>query len=200
MWCSLFFIEDMSSTKYLIVGLGNIGSEYVNTRHNIGFMVLDRFMKEREGNFETARHAGVCYTKFSGRSLVLVKPTTLMNLSGKAVSYWLGKEKIPLENFLVIVDDLALPLGKLRLRKGGGDGGHNGLANITTCLGTDRFQRLRFGIGNDFTRGHQVDYVLGEWSNSEMSIIEPQMETATKIIQSFVTIGMERTMNEYNKK
>lgn len=190
----------MSSTKYLIAGLGNIGREYENTRHNIGFMVLDRFMKEREGDFETDRHAEVCRTKFSGRSLVLIKPTTMMNLSGKAVSYWLSKEKIPLENLLVILDDLALPPGKLRLRKGGGDGGHNGLANIATCLGTDRFPRLRFGIGNDFLRGHQIDYVLGEWSAQETATIEPQLEVAATVIQSFVTIGMEKTMNEYNKK
>lgn len=190
----------MSSTKYLIVGLGNIGSEYANTRHNIGFMVLDTFMQGRAGAFEINRYAGVCYTKLNGRSLVLIKPTTYMNLSGKAVAYWLNKEKIPLENLLVIVDDLALPLGKLRLRKGGSDGGHNGLANITACLGTNQFQRLRFGIGDNFSRGHQIDYVLGEWSETEMNEIQPQLETSAKIIQSFVAIGMDRTMNEYNKK
>ena len=193
--------------KYLIVGLGNPGAEYEQTRHNIGYMVLDKFVQninsENPANsckFSTERHAYVAQTKVKGRTLVLVKPTTYMNLSGKAVKYWLDKEKIPIENLLIIVDDLALDLGAIRMRMGGSDGGHNGLKHIAATLGTTSYARLRFGIGNDFGKGHQVDFVLGTFDNDEQKTIEQQLETTNEIIKSFCFVGLARTMNQFNKK
>lgn len=193
--------------KYLIVGLGNPGEEYEQTRHNIGYMALERFVKtineENPANscsFSIDRHAYVAQTKVKGRSLVLVKPTTFMNLSGKAVKYWLDKEKIPIENMLIIVDDLALDLGAIRLRMGGSDGGHNGLKDIIASLGHNKFNRLRFGIGNNFARGRQIDFVLGKIEGEDWNVVDEKLNTCCDIIKSFVTIGMDRTMNLFNRK
>lgn len=193
--------------KYLIVGLGNPGEEYEQTRHNIGYMALDRFVKtineENPANscsFSIDRHVYVAQTKVKGRSLVLVKPTTFMNLSGKAVKYWLDKEKIPVENMLIIVDDLALDLGAIRLRMGGSDGGHNGLKDIIASLGHNKFNRLRFGIGNNFARGRQIDFVLGKIEGEDWNVVDEKLNTCCDIIKSFVTIGMDRTMNLFNRK
>ena len=193
--------------KYLIIGLGNPGSEYENTRHNIGFMALDRMVKNlnidnksNDYKFSIERHAYVAEVKVKGRTIILVKPTTFMNLSGKAVKYWMDKEKVPVENVLVIVDDLALDLGTIRLRMGGGDGGHNGLKDIIACLGHNKFNRLRFGIGSNFSRGRQVDFVLGKIEGDDMAVVDPKLDMCCDIIKSFATIGMDRTMNMYNGK
>ncbi len=186
--------------KYLIVGLGNIGEEYKNTRHNIGFMILDALTKASNIFFTLDRHAYTTTLKYKGRVIVLIKPTTFMNVSGKAVNYWLKKENIPLENLLVITDDIALPLGTLRLRPKGGDGGHNGLNDIVETLGNTNFARLRFGIGDDFSKGKQVNYVLGEFSEGEKSVVNLKTDVAIEIIKSFVTIGIVKTMTLYNNK
>ncbi len=186
--------------KYLIVGLGNIGEQYSNTRHNIGFKVLDAFAKASNAAFMDKRYAFKAEVKHKGRTFVLIKPSTFMNLSGRAVNYWLQKEKIPLEKMLVIVDDIALPVGKIRLRPKGADGGHNGLAHINQILGTSKYARLRFGVGNDFPRGAQVNYVLGKWSEEEERILKERIELAMEVIKSFGTIGLELTMNQYNSK
>jgi len=186
--------------KYLIAGLGNIGQEYANTRHNIGFIVADALALDSKTTFTTDRYADVSKTKFKARTLVVIKPSTYMNLSGKAIKYWLEKEKILLENLLVIADDIALPLGSLRLRAKGGDGGHNGLIHIIKTLNTSNFARLRIGIGDDFAKGYQVDYVLGKWTKSEEEVMTPKIKTTIEIIKSFTTIGLSRTMNIYNKQ
>lgn len=193
--------------KYLIVGLGNPGEEYEQTRHNIGYMALDRFVKtinqenaDSSCSFSIDRHAYVAQAKVKGRTLILVKPTTFMNLSGKAVKYWLDKEKIPIENMLIIVDDLALDLGAIRLRMGGSDGGHNGLKDIIASLGHNKFNRLRFGIGNNFARGRQIDFVLGKIEGEDWNVTDEKLNTCCDIIKSFVTIGMDRTMNLFNRK
>ena len=186
--------------KYLIVGLGNPGMQYENTRHNIGFKVLDFLGKEAETPFKTEKLAEVVRVKYKGRILVLVKPTTFMNLSGKALNYWMQQEKIPLENILVVVDDLALPFGKLRMKGKGSDGGHNGLKDIQLVLKTDNYARLRFGVGNDFSKGRQVDYVLGNWSPEEMKTLEKNIQEAAEFVKAFATIGLERAMNFHNKK
>lgn len=186
--------------KYLIVGLGNPGAKYENTRHNIGFKVLDEIAKELDGKFETDRLADVCRVKFKGRILVLVKPTTFMNLSGKSVNYWLQQEKIPRENLLVITDDIALPFGKLRMKGKGSDGGHNGLKDIQAVLGGTNYARLRFGVGNDFSKGRQADYVLGEWNKDESLDLPERIETSTQFIKGFATIGLQLTMSNWNGK
>jgi PTH1 family peptidyl-tRNA hydrolase len=186
--------------KYLIVGLGNPGTKYENTRHNIGFKVIDALAKENDTTFTLGRHAEVTTVKFKGRTLILVKPTTYMNLSGKAVQYYLQSEKIPLENLIVIVDELALPFGALRMKQKGSDGGHNGLKDIQATLGTQNYTRLRFGVGNEFHKGQQVDYVLGEWSKEESSLLEERIQAAIEYVKSYATIGPERTMNFFNKK
>ncbi len=186
--------------KYLICGLGNIGDEYANTRHNIGFWVLDSLAKELNIKFEIGRHAYIAEAKYKGRTLILIKPTTYMNLSGKAIKYWLDKENISKENLLVVVDDLALEPGILRMKKAGSDGGHNGLIHITETLLTKDFARLRFGIGNDFAKGYQVDYVLGKWTRKEEDVILPKVDMAVDVIKNFTTIGVERTMNFFNNK
>jgi PTH1 family peptidyl-tRNA hydrolase len=186
--------------KHLIVGLGNIGDEYKNTRHNIGFKILDALIESSSTCFKTERYGDVTKLKFKGRSLILLKPSTYMNLSGKAVSYWMEKEKIPLERVLIITDDLALPYGKLRLKDKGSDGGHNGLKSIVEVLKTQNYSRLRFGIGDEFTKGKQINYVLGEWTDKENEYLEKHIELAIKYIQSFCTIGSARTMNTYNKR
>lgn len=186
--------------KYLIVGLGNIGDEYANTRHNIGFIVADAIVQSCKGKFETGRLADVAKVTVKGRTLVVIKPSTFMNLSGKSVRYWMQKEEIPLSNIMVVVDDLALPLGTLRLRAKGSDGGHNGLISINEMVESMDYARLRMGIGNDFAKGYQVDYVLGRWSAEEEKKLIPEIDRAVEIIKSFVYIGIERTMNFYNKK
>ena len=184
--------------KYLIACLGNIGAEYENTRHNAGFRIADRLAKDLEATFTTNRLAQVAEVKLRGKSLVIIKPTTYMNLSGKAVRYWLDQEKIPIENLLVVNDDIALPVGTLRMRKKGADAGHNGLTDIIEKLGTNVFCRLRFGIGNDFPQGHQIDYVLGEWKASEEPVIDQTIDKAVEAIKSFVLQGPDRTMNQFN--
>lgn len=193
-------VNQNEEVKYLIVGLGNIGPDYENTRHNIGFMVLDHIAASKDVSFEPARYGDKTSFRFKGRTFILVKPSTYMNLSGKAIHYWLTKEKIPIENLMVIVDDVALPLGTLRLKAKGSDGGHNGLASIISVLGTNMFARLRFGIGDDFPKGAQVHYVLGKWETWELEIIEPVIKKCSDLITSFGTIGIERTMNFFNTK
>jgi len=172
--------------KYLIAGLGNIGDEYANTRHNIGFEVVTALARLSGVSFESGRYADVARLKIKNKNLVLIKPSTFMNLSGKAVRYWLEHEKIPLENLLVVVDDLALPQGKLRLRLKGGPGGHNGLMSIIETLGTEEFARLRFGIGSDFAKGYQTEYVLGRWTSAEEEIMAPKVAEAVEMIRAFV--------------
>lgn len=184
--------------KFLIVGLGNPGPKYHNTRHNIGFRILD-YLAEKEGlDFETEKLGDKTAYKYKGRVFILLKPNTYMNLSGKAVRYWLEKEKIPLENLLVITDDLNLPFGTFRLKTKGSDGGHNGLKDIQTQLNTTNYNRFRFGISGDFARGKQVDYVLGEWSQEEENQIGERLKIAAELIRSFGTAGVERTMNFFN--
>jgi len=185
--------------KFLIVGLGNIGMEYDATRHNIGFDVADTFVIKNGGTFALSRHAFMSEVKWKGKTFVVIKPTTYMNLSGKAVKYWLDHEKIPLENMLVIVDDLALPLGTLRLRASGSDAGHNGLKNIQLILMTDKYPRLRFGIGNDFPKGKQVDFVLSKWKPSEVPIIKDNLLKSVDAIECFATQGIGKAMTEFNK-
>jgi PTH1 family peptidyl-tRNA hydrolase len=184
--------------KYLIAGLGNIGDKYKHTRHNIGFDVADAFVAKHGGTFINDRLADVAECKWKGKVFVVIKPTTFMNLSGKAVKYWVDKEKIALENLLVIMDELALPLEVLRLRPGGSDAGHNGLKSIQELLGTNQYPRLRFGIGNNFPKGQQVDYVLGRWTEQEERQVQQKIEKSVEIIESFATIGIARTMNSYN--
>lgn len=186
--------------KYLIVGLGNIGGEYDGTRHNIGFDVVDLLAKELKAEFEIERHAMRAVAKFKGRVLVLIKPTTYMNLSGKAVKYWLTQENVAPENSLTILDDLSLPLGKLRMKLKGGDGNHNGLTSIIESLNHNVFPRLRYGIGSDFRKGFQSDFVLGKWRPEEEATIAERNEMAVQIIKSFCSIGAERTMTAFNNK
>lgn len=186
--------------KYLIAGLGNPGKEYENTRHNIGFKILDALADASNIVFSDGRHGWVTEYKFKSRTLILLKPTTYMNLSGKAINYWMQKENIPIENLLVVVDDLALPLGSLRLRAKGSDAGHNGLKNIHQVLGSQDYARLRFGIGDNFGRGQQVDYVLGEWNKEEKLELPALIDTSIEIIKSFATIGVAQTMTFFNKK
>lgn len=186
--------------KYLIIGLGNIGDEYLNTRHNIGFIILDALAQEAGVKFEPGRLASIAKIKYRGRILVLVKPSTYMNLSGKSVKYWLNQEKIPIENSLSILDDISIPTGSLRMKSKGGDGSHNGLTSIIEHLGTTEFPRLRVGVGNDFARGYQSEYVLSKWTKQEEEILIPRIKIATDIIKSFVSIGIGLTMTKYNKK
>lgn len=186
--------------KYLIVGLGNIGDEYRNTRHNIGFMVLDALAKASNIVFKDGRYGATATLPLKGRQLLLLKPSTYMNLSGNAVRYWMQQEKIPLENVLVVVDELALPFGSLRLKGKGSDAGHNGLKHIAATLGTQNYARLRFGIGNDFPKGGQVDYVLGHFDENDLKLMPERLETAGEIIKSFCLAGLNITMNQYNNK
>lgn len=184
--------------KFLIVGLGNPGSEYENTRHNIGFKVLDALAGASNIFFSPQRYASVAELKTKGRTLVLVKPNTYMNLSGKAVRYWLDAEKIPQENLLVVTDDLALPFGTLRMRTKGSDGGHNGLKNIIETIGNQQFTRIRFGIGSDFSQGKQIDYVLGQWAEAENEELSELISRAAAMVTSFALAGAANTMNQYN--
>jgi PTH1 family peptidyl-tRNA hydrolase len=184
--------------KYLIAGLGNIGREYDNTRHNIGFSILDALTGASNIVYEDRRYGFVAEYKFKSRIFVLLRPTTFVNLSGRAVNYWLKKEDIPLSNLLVLCDDLALPFGTLRLRAKGSDGGHNGLRNIIDELGTTDFARLRFGIGDDFHKGYQVDYVLGKWTSEEKKQLPLLIDSSIEVIQQFGTLGIDRAMNLCN--
>ena len=186
--------------KYLIVGLGNIGDEYRDTRHNIGFKMLDAFAEASNIAFEDKRYGFVAHCRVKNAEIVLLKPSTYMNLSGNAVRYWLQQEKIPVENMLVLVDDLNLPFGSIRMRKQGSDGGHNGLGHIQQVLGTQNYARLRFGIGNEFTKGRQVNFVLGQWTEEEEKILPDRLKVVCNIIPSFCLQGMDRTMNLYNGK
>ncbi len=186
--------------KYLIVGLGNIGKEYDGTRHNIGFRVLDALAKASNLVFEDKRYGAITTLSVKGQQLVLLKPSTYMNLSGNAVRYWMNQENIPLERLLIVVDDLSLPFGTLRMKPSGSDGGHNGLKHIAAVLGTQAYARLRFGIGNDFPRGGQVDYVLGQFTEENLQTMEERLTIADEMIKSFCLSGIQFTMNHFNKK
>lgn len=186
--------------KYLIAGLGNIGAEYVNTRHNIGFKVLDNIAKNEGASFETAKLGAVAQVKLKGRTVFLLKPNTYMNLSGKAVKYWLDKENIPLENLLVVTDDLNLAFGTIRIKAKGSDGGHNGLKSIQQVLNTADYARFRFGISDDFKKGRQVDYVLGEWDEMEKAKLPERLDMAAEATKSFVLAGLADTMSAFNGK
>ncbi|MFT5891627.1 MAG: PTH1 family peptidyl-tRNA hydrolase [Dokdonia sp.] len=186
--------------KFLIVGLGNIGPKYANTRHNIGFKVLDAFAKANTTTFETEKLGSIAKTKIKGKTIVLLKPSTYMNLSGKAVRYWLQQEKIPVENLLVITDDLNLEFGTIRVKTKGSDGGHNGLKDIQAQLNTTKYNRFRFGISDQFSKGRQVDYVLGEWTPEEEAVLPERFEKSCELITSFIGAGISNTMNAYNGK
>lgn len=192
--------EDNKVKKFLIVGLGNIGSEYVNTRHNIGFKVLDYLANEENLEFKSVKLGSLAEFKIKGRTVFLLKPNTYMNLSGKAVNYWLEKEKISIENSLIITDDLNLPFGTIRIKKKGSDGGHNGLKNIQQVLNTSEYPRFRFGISDTFKKGEQVNYVLGEWDEDEKEKLTERLKTSSEIIKSFVLAGLNNTMNSFNGK
>ncbi len=186
--------------KYLVFGLGNIGSEYTETRHNIGFKILDGLVRSSGIFFESDKLASKAIVKFKGRQLILLKPSTYMNLSGKSVNYWMQKEKVPIERVLILTDDLALPFGKLRLRGKGSDGGHNGLKSINEILGNNKYARLRFGVGSEFNPGSQVNYVLGNWSTEEQKQMDERIETCSELIKSFASVGLGSTMSNFNNK
>lgn len=186
--------------KYLIVGLGNIGAEYHQTRHNIGFMILDAMALASNISFTTERYGDVARGRLKNKQLVFLKPSTYMNLSGEAVRYWAQKEKIPVEHILILVDDLALPFGAIRIKANGSDAGHNGLKNIALMLGTQAYPRLRFGIGNDFSRGHQIDFVLSKFSTEEIEALKPRIDVAIEAIKTFVLAGIQTAMCNYNNK
>lgn len=186
--------------KYLIVGLGNIGAEYAETRHNIGFKVLDALAKASNISFSETRHAYRAELKAKGRTFVLIKPTTYMNLSGKAVAYWMQQEKIQLDHLLIICDDIALPFGKIRIRQNGSDGGHNGLKDIANSLSTTNYPRLKFGIGNNFSRGHQVDFVLGQWTDEELTQLTERIDLCKQAILQLPFVGVTGIMNQFNNK
>jgi len=192
--------ETNSMKKFLIVGLGNIGEKYEDTRHNIGFKILDYFAKQEGLTFETQKLGDITTYKLKGRTFIFLKPNTYMNLSGKAVLYWLTKEKIPLENLLVITDDLNLPFGSIRLKIKGSDGGHNGLKDIQDKLNTTKYNRFRFGISDIFSSGRQVDYVLGEWNTEEKEKLKERLDKALELIKSFGLAGVNNTMNAFNGK
>ncbi|MDO6604071.1 aminoacyl-tRNA hydrolase [Arenibacter palladensis] len=190
--------EKDAMKKFLVVGLGNIGEEYAETRHNIGFKILDSLAREEDFIFETAKLGDVGTFKVKGRSIICLKPSTYMNRSGKAVKYWMDKENIPLENVLIITDDINLSFGTIRLKTKGSDGGHNGLKDVQQYLLTTNYNRLRFGVGSDFGKGKQIDYVLGEWNQEENDALVERYERINALIRSFVLSGVNRTMNEYN--
>ncbi|SFW30066.1 peptidyl-tRNA hydrolase, PTH1 family [Sinomicrobium oceani] len=192
--------EEDAMKKFLIVGLGNIGKEYEDTRHNIGFKILDYLAEKESLAFETVKLGDVSLFKVKGRSLILLKPSTYMNLSGKAVKYWMDKEKVPLENLLVITDDINLPFGTIRVKTKGSDGGHNGLKDIQAFLNTTNYNRFRFGVGADFSKGKQIDYVLGHWNEEENKAFPERLEKAYEVIRSFATAGITNTMNTFNGK
>lgn len=184
--------------KFLIAGLGNIGQEYAHTRHNIGFDVAMAFVSKHGGQFKTDRLAYTAEIRWKGKIFLCICPTTYMNLSGKAVKYWMDKEKIPLENILVILDEVALPLSRIRLRPGGSSGGHNGLKSIEEMLGSSQYPRLRFGIGNDFPKGMQADFVLGKWRSEEEALVQKKIGVCVEVIETFATAGISNAMNKYN--
>ena len=186
--------------KYLVVGLGNPGDKYINTRHNVGFKIVDAFAKERDAVFSLDKQCELATVKFKGRTIILIKPTTFMNLSGKAVNYWMQQEKIPIKNVLIITDDIALPFGKLRLKGKGSDGGHNGLKSIQESINTSQFSRLRFGVGNEFFKGQQSDYVLSEWNTEQNEALDQRIAVATEFVKGFTTIGLQLTMTNWNNK
>lgn len=186
--------------NFLIVGLGNAGDEYFNTRHNIGFNIADALAKSAEAFFSLDRLAYACEFRYRGKSVTLIKPTTYMNLSGKAVNYWMQYQKISTEHLMVLTDDIALPFGKIRIRSNGSAGGHNGLASIIESINSTSFARLRFGIGSEFTKGGQVDYVLGKWSADEQKLLDERIAKSVEAVKSFISIGLSRTMNAYNNK
>ncbi|WP_339609900.1 aminoacyl-tRNA hydrolase [uncultured Planktosalinus sp.] len=192
--------EEKPMKKFLVVGLGNIGPKYENTRHNIGFKILNRLAQNENLSFEPAKLGDITTYKIKGRSLLLLKPSTYMNLSGKAVLYWLQKEKIPLENLLIITDDLNLPFGTIRVKTKGSDGGHNGLKDIQLQLGTTNYNRFRFGIDNEFGRRNQVDFVLGEWEPEEETQLNERLDKSIEVIKSFALAGITNTMNSFNGK
>jgi len=187
-------------SKFLIVGLGNIGDEYAETRHNIGFKIVDFLAQDNGVKFTSGRYADVAEMKYKGKQLFLIKPTTYMNLSGKALNYWLQAEKISLENTLVLVDELALPFGKIRIGPKGSDGGHNGLKNIQEVLNTNQYARLRFGISNEFNKGAQINYVLGKWNEEELKTLNDRIKIAADAVKAFAFMGLQRCMNTYNTK
>jgi len=202
---TLFKTKEEKSTidpmkKFLIVGLGNIGEKYNNTRHNIGFEILDKIAAKEEISFTTDKLGSIASFRFKGRTFILLKPSTFMNLSGKAVKYWLTKEKIPLENLLIICDDLNLSFGAIRVKAKGSDGGHNGLKDINATLQTQKYARFRFGVGSEFSKGRQSDFVLGEWNTEEKEQLVERLETGCKLIKSFGTAGLNNTMNTFNGK
>jgi PTH1 family peptidyl-tRNA hydrolase len=186
--------------KYLVVGLGNPGAQYEHTRHNVGFLVVDKLVSDLGGKFTSSKLADVVEVKLKGRILVVIKPTTYMNLSGKAVNYWMQQEKIPRENIVVITDDISLPFGKIRMKGKGSDGGHNGLKDIQAVLNSQEYARLRFGVGNDFPKGGQSDYVLGVWNSEEIIALAERIEVASEAVKSFATIGLNLAMTQWNNK
>jgi peptidyl-tRNA hydrolase, PTH1 family len=196
---SSFKLSSFAMSKYLIIGLGNIGAEYADTRHNIGFDVVNAFVAKHGGVLKTERLALVERIKWKGKIFICICPTTFMNLSGRAFKYWLDKEKVPLENTLTIVDDLALPLDKLRLRAAGSSAGHNGLKDIESAIGTDKYPKLRFGIGNNYPKGMQADFVLSKWLSTERATVQLKIKKCTEIIESVAVAGIEQTMSEINK-
>ena len=204
LFCKLFGIKfetkDELMKKFLIVGLGNIGDKYTNTRHNIGFKIIDEVADEYNVTFETEKLGDVATFRFKGRTFILLKPSTFMNLSGKAVKYWMDKENIAIDNLLVVTDDLNIDFGTIRIKAKGSDGGHNGLKDIQEKLGTNTYPRFRFGVGNDYSKGRQVDYVLGEWNKEETSLLIERLPMSAKIITSFGTTGLANTMNTFNGK
>ena len=185
--------------KFLIIGLGNIGAEYANTRHNIGFDVVDAFVKKHLGTWQIGRLAEVSSVKLKGKQVIVIKPTTYMNLSGRAFKYWLDHEKIPVTNTLTVVDEIALPLEKIRIRPAGSDAGHNGLKDIQATLGTDVYPKLRFGIGNQYPKGRQVEFVLGKWQPTELPVVLQKIDTCIEVIEQFILVGIDAVMTKYNK-
>lgn len=192
--------KETNMKKFLIVGLGNIGEKYTETRHNIGFKIVDEVAKEHNATFETDKLGDVATFRFKGRTIILLKPSTYMNLSGKALKYWMQKEKVTIDNILIITDDLNIDFGTIRVKAKGSDGGHNGLKDIQEKLGTTTYPRFRFGVGNNYSKGRQVDYVLGEWSKDEESELIERLPTSAKVVASFVTDGLANTMNNFNGK
>lgn len=194
------YVINREMKKFLIIGLGNIGAEYINTRHNIGFKVVDEIANELGGDWQTVKLGSLAEVKIKGRTLLLLKPNTYMNLSGKAVQYWMEKEKIPVENILVITDDLNLAFGAIRIKPKGSDGGHNGLKSIQATLNSAAYPRFRFGISDEFKKGQQVDYVLGVWDDKEKELMPERLKMASKAVQEFALGGLNNAMNTYNGK
>ena len=190
--------ESASMKKYLIAGLGNIGEDYAGTRHNVGFQILNKIAEIKDFSFEPARLGDIGSFKIKGRSVLCLKPSTFMNRSGKAIRYWLEKEKIPIENLLVITDDINLPFGTIRLKTKGSDGGHNGLKDIQELLQTTNYNRFRFGVGSEFSKGNQVNYVLGKWSDEEIELLAERLKRSAELVSSFVLSGTKQTMNDFN--